>query len=77
MAALTHQFDTPFITNKVNELLLVNNTGQKLVGEAVPMHTFTEVKKEEVDPEELEVKREEERPLDYSEVQVVSCGGPL
>ena len=43
----------------------------------MPMDPFTEVKKEEVDPEEQEVKREEEHPLDYSEVQVVSCGGPL
>ena len=35
MAALTQEFDTTHITNKVKELLLANNTGQKLFGEAV------------------------------------------
>ena len=35
MAALTQEFDTTLITNKVKELLLANNTGQKLFGEAV------------------------------------------
>merc|ERR1719288_185724 len=35
MAALTQEFDTTHITNKVKEMLLANNTGQKLFGEAV------------------------------------------
>lgn len=35
MAALTQEFDTTGITNKVKELLLANNMGQKLFGEAV------------------------------------------
>ena len=35
MAALTQEFDTTVITNKVKELLLANNIGQKLFGEAV------------------------------------------
>jgi len=35
MAALTQEFDTTAITNKVKELLLANNMGQKLFGEAV------------------------------------------
>ena len=35
VAALTQEFDTTVITNKVKELLLANNIGQKLFGEAV------------------------------------------
>lgn len=35
MAALTQEFDTLAITNKVKELLIAHNTGQKLFGEAV------------------------------------------
>ena len=35
VAALTQEFDTTVITNKVKELLLANNCGQKLFGEAV------------------------------------------
>merc|ERR1719367_1226876 len=35
MAALTQEFDTTHITNKVKEMLLANNVGQKLFGEAV------------------------------------------
>ena len=35
VAALTQEFDTTIITNKVKELLLTNNIGQKLFGEAV------------------------------------------
>ena len=35
MAALTQEFDTTVISNKVKELLLANNIGQKLFGEAV------------------------------------------
>ena len=35
VAALTQEFDTTLITNKVKELLLANNIGQKIFGEAV------------------------------------------
>ena len=35
VAALTQEFDTTLITNKVKELLLANNLGQKIFGEAV------------------------------------------
>ena len=35
VAALTQEFDTTVISNKVKELLLANNIGQKLFGEAV------------------------------------------
>ena len=35
MAALTHELDTQSVTTKVKEILLANNVGQKLFGEAV------------------------------------------
>merc|ERR1719242_100431 len=35
MAALTHEMDTQAVTTKVKEILLSNNVGQKLFGEAV------------------------------------------
>lgn len=35
MAALTHELDTHAVTTKVKEILLANNVGQKLFGEAV------------------------------------------